>query len=92
MKKIILSNKSEIKIDDDELPTVIEGIQRGRPIKVRQGIFNPSFFVSIVPDRDRIEEFLSPSNNRQPLPLLNNVFEGIPLQLEDAKKRLIPNS
>ena len=48
-----LSNKTEVPIDEDELQNVLTGIQSGSPVKVRQGIFNPSFFVAIVEDYSR---------------------------------------
>lgn len=53
---IELSNKQSIPIDPDELPKVLQGIKTGNPVIVRQGIFNPSFFVDIVSDRKRILE------------------------------------
>lgn len=53
-----LSNKTKIQIDPDELPKVVEGIKSGNPVVVRQGIFNPSFFVSIVHDEQRITQIL----------------------------------
>lgn len=54
MKYLVqLSNKTKIPIDEDELQNVLAGIQAGNPVKVRQGIFNPSFFVTIVEDEDR---------------------------------------
>ncbi len=54
MKYLVeLSNKREIPIDEDELPRVLAGIKSGNPVKVRQGIFNPSFFVAIVGDSSR---------------------------------------
>ena len=58
-----LSNKTKIQIDPDELSKVLEGIKSGMPVIVRQGIFNPSFFVSIVKDEKRITEILE-SNER----------------------------
>lgn len=54
--KISLSNKAEIQIDRDELEIVTKGIEAGvRLIKVRSGMFNPSFIVSIEPDYSRLE-------------------------------------
>lgn len=54
--KVCLSNKSEIKIDHDELPGIVEGIESGaRLIKVRSGMFNPSFIVCIELDENRLE-------------------------------------
>ncbi len=54
MKYIIeLSNKRQIPIDQDELLDVMKGVAAKVPVIVRQGIFNPSFFVSIVEDEER---------------------------------------
>lgn len=53
---IELSNGSKIKLDSDELPNVIEGIQRKAVVKIRQGLFNPSFFVCVVEDKERVTE------------------------------------
>ena len=54
--KICLSNKSELKIDREELETVTKGMEDGaRLIKVKSGIFNPSFIVCIEPDYNRLE-------------------------------------
>lgn len=80
MKYLIqLSSKVEIPIDDDELSIVLEGIKTGSPVKVRQGIFNPSFFVAIIEDKER-----------RPL---NHFTEGLKEQTNlpdifDAKKKL----
>ena len=54
MKYIVkLSNKAEIPIDEDEVQRVVEGLKSGTLVKVRQGIFNPSFFVAVVEDETR---------------------------------------
>lgn len=53
-----LSNKTEVKIDSDEMDNVLSGIKAGAPIRVRQGIINPSFIVAIVPDMKRWEDAL----------------------------------
>lgn len=50
-----LSDKSEVKIDADEVQNVVSGIQSGQPVKVRRGIFNPSFFVCLIEDVDRLK-------------------------------------
>lgn len=55
--KIILSNKVEIQIDEDEIEIALQAINFGSIGKMRQGIFNPSFLVAIVADETRIERF-----------------------------------
>ncbi len=59
---IELSNKTKIQIDPDELESVLQGIKSGNPVRVRQGIFNPSFFVSIVEDTKRIKALIEHNN------------------------------
>jgi len=53
---IQLSNKTEVKIDSDELENVLKGISTGSPIRVKRGIVNPSFIVDIVGDMQRWEK------------------------------------
>ena len=53
--KILLSNKAEIKIDEDEIDAALNAIATGSVGKMRQGIFNPSFLVAIIEDEDRLE-------------------------------------
>jgi len=55
--EVVLSTKDRIKCDADELWRVVEGIKSGSPVKLRQGLFNPSFYVSIVLDEKRFDDF-----------------------------------
>lgn len=86
--KVELSNGSKIPIDADELPNVIQAIQSGRPAIVRQGIFNPSYYVAIVEDVKRITEvqeanyrdrFSIENGDTQPHSLkpIANIFEEV---------------
>lgn len=52
--KIILSNtKDTIPVSDEELPSVVKAMQAGGNIIVtKEGVFNPSFYVTIVPDHE----------------------------------------
>lgn len=52
-----LSDKSEVKIEADEVDIVVAGIKSGNPVKVRQGIFNPSYFVCLIHDEDRMRRY-----------------------------------
>lgn len=68
--EIVLSTKDRIKCDGDELWKVIEGIQSGSIVKLKQGILNPSFYVSIVLDEKRYADYKDKvygvlQNNRQ---------------------------
>ena len=61
--KVTLSGKIEIPIDPDELSSVINAIGTGDIVRVRGGIFNPAFFVSITEDESR--------------PPINHVYDGL---------------
>ena len=52
----------DVQIDADEVQQVISGILSGQPIKVRRGIINPSFYVGIVEDVERISGYLRELN------------------------------
>lgn len=53
-----LSTKRTIKCDADEVVKVIEGLQTGSVVKLRQGIFNPSYFVDLIEDEERRVSFV----------------------------------
>ncbi len=57
--KVFMSHGNDIAIDEDEVDAIMLAITRGQPVRVRQGIFNPSFFVSIGFDNKRYEEWKS---------------------------------
>lgn len=48
------SNGSDIKIDEDEIQKVFSGIATGNIVVVKQGAFNPSYFVNLTIDDDRM--------------------------------------
>ena len=56
--KAIMSNGDDISIDANEIDLVQRAINAGTFIRVRQGIINPSYLVSIVEDKKRRVEFL----------------------------------
>lgn len=51
--KIVMMNKHEIKIDEDEVQKVIQAIGSNSPAILKQAIFNPSSYSHIVEDTDR---------------------------------------
>lgn len=57
-----MSNGLDVRIDPDEVNSIVEGIMSGRPIKVRQGIINPSYYIGIVEDERRIKTYLEEIN------------------------------
>ena len=87
-----LTNKAEIPIDEDEVDNVIAGISTGKVVKVRQGIFNPSYFVAMIVDQKRIERYYSDNQyrnqgereNRELAPL-EDIFGGV---IGEQKKQL----
>ena len=93
---IELSNKTKIAIDPEELDSVIQGIKSGFPVKVKQGIFNPSFFICIVKDEKRIMEIMEDNHKNRhfiesgkakpkQLKPLDDVFAKVRNQLEAPK-------
>lgn len=66
--KIILSNcKEGITIREEELKSVLEGINSGSIVIVREGIFNPSYFVGIIEDKERMNEIAEYLKLNRPL-------------------------
>ena len=53
--KIVMSKGPEIPIDEDELEKILTAIRTGNPVVVRQGMFNPSFWVSMSEDKERVQ-------------------------------------
>lgn len=51
--KIVMSRGDDIQIDADEINNVLKAITSGQPAIVRKGIFNPSFYVSVIEDEER---------------------------------------
>lgn len=54
--KVNLSKGNAMPCDSDELPNIVLAIKTGAPCKIRSGIFNPSYYVSITEDQERIDE------------------------------------
>lgn len=54
--KVNLSKGNGMPCDADELPNIVLAIKTGAPCKIRSGIFNPSYYVSITEDQERIDE------------------------------------
>ena len=54
---ITMSRGEKLKIDDDEMPKIVEAMQKGTPCRIRQGLFNPSFYISVAEDTGRMKDF-----------------------------------
>lgn len=61
--KVILSTKTEVKCDKNEIQRVIEGIKDGGIIKLKQGLINPSFIVAVIEDEERRTRFVEEVNS-----------------------------
>ena len=82
----------DVKIDKEELPKLIEGLKRGVPVVLKQGIISPNCFRGVVEDNERLEEInrintlnafairegLQKPEELQPL---RNIFEDVKLLL-----------
>ncbi len=58
----VMSNRDNIKFDQDELDKVAMGMKKGAGIWVRRGYINPSFVVNIVLDVDRMRDYANECN------------------------------
>ena len=54
--KIVMMSKHEIKIEQEELPKVLEAIRNNQPAILKQGIFNPKSYSHIIEDNQREKE------------------------------------
>lgn len=91
-----MSHGNDIPIDEDEVDKVILGMRAGQPVRLRQGIFNPSFFVSIGLDIGRYDEWkndikteISGEGTVTLYPVLENlpdIFQGILGEVNGLKK------
>ena len=64
MNYILNLSNTSIKIDEDEVNKILAGINTGQVVVLRQGVFNPSYFVSIEEDiyqkrEDRLPDIFS---------------------------------
>ena len=61
-KIILSSSKDTICVREGELKEVLLAISKGQLVITREGIFNPSFLVAIVPDEDRMKALAEAEN------------------------------
>lgn len=95
-----LSTGGKINIDEDEVHKVVQGMQTGSVIVVRQGIINPSFVGGITPDKDRVDAWLKECTyglgqgdeiRKRGMKKLSNIFEETPLakMIESVKHKTL---
>ncbi len=53
----VVCTKLEIQIDQEELQTVLDAVSSGDVAVLKKGIFNPSYFIGVVEDEQRVVEF-----------------------------------
>ena len=79
--KAVLSRGDDIQLDPNEIETVLQGASKGQFIRVRQGIINPSYLVSIVEDKERREKWIEhikydgPEARTQGMKSLKDIFK-----------------
>lgn len=57
--KAVLSTKHEVKLDPGEIEAVVQAVEKGMVVRVRQGIINPSYLVAVVEDTTREVQYAS---------------------------------
>jgi|SRR3990167_9093527 len=81
--QIILSTKQVIEIDQTEFEKVINNLEKGRLVKVKQGIFNPSFVVSIIPVQRELETKIAGHIDESTGRFIATEYKEIEPRLED---------
>ncbi len=91
--KAVMSRGDDVPLDPNEIEAVAKAIATGQLIRVRQGLINPSYLISIVADKDRTakyhdslrhEEKNSPKRLAGMEPLVD-IFADTPLRLGAGK-------
>jgi hypothetical protein len=55
-KYIVNMSKGKVQIDEDEVQKLLKSLESGSVAIFRQGMVNPSFFVSVEPDEAKMDE------------------------------------
>lgn len=82
----VMSHGDNIPLDPEEVELVQQGAQQGAIVRVKQGLINPSFLVSITEDKKRYELFLDdtrhePVRRAGGLVALADILAKHPLQI-----------
>jgi len=58
MKQYIvkLSDRTEILIDEDEVSIVKKGISSGNIVQLKNGLFNPTYFIALIENKQIDQE------------------------------------
>jgi hypothetical protein len=65
--KAVMSRGDDIPLDPDEVAVVMAAIESGAPARVKKGIINPSFLISITEDKTREIRYTSGPRNEAKL-------------------------
>ena len=81
--QLILSTKQIIEIDQEDFIKVSENLQKGRLVQVKQGIFNPSFVVAILPIHKEITQKIEGYIDEKTQTFIATKFEDKMPELKD---------
>lgn len=85
--KAVMSKGDDIKLDPEEIEIVMAGAAQGKLIRVKQGLINPSYLISIAEDKQRTEKWYedtkyeSQARRNEGMRPLQDVFKEKQLQL-----------
>lgn len=88
--KAVMSRGDDIPLDPSEVELVTRGVQAGQIVRVKQGLINPSYLISIVQDKERIDRFFEDTRHDTAkrsggmLPL-RDIFADQPLRIAGPK-------
>jgi hypothetical protein len=86
----------ELQIDEDEIPVVLDGVQRGVVKILKRGIMNPSSFAGIIDDpkreKDREVDAVGVYTGKMTVKPLTDLFPKVREEVEklSVQKRLTP--
>lgn len=86
--KAVMSRGDDVQLDPAEVAMVMRGAEEGAIVRVKRGIINPSFLISIIEDKTREVRFTPGfAHERKSLGMtpLKDLFAEIPLQLGPSK-------
>lgn len=95
--KAVMSRGDDLKLDPDEVETVMAGAAQGVLIRTRQGLINPSYLVTIIEDKERLAKFLEDTKYPQDadrrargMEPLSDIFKELPKLGGQNLKQLNP--
>lgn len=86
--KAVMSKGDDIKLDPEEVAMVESAAEQGMMVRVKQGLINPSFLVTIIEDKEREMRYGSGPRSDAPrlgITPLRDVFKPPAPMLEGGK-------